>query len=280
MMAPSSSKHGQRDGVRYRLPAWFNDGRRLLLISDETGEETLEIHVTELGIEPVRLTGLDIGRPIALKMSPTQHKVAIANHRHELLIIDLTGLDPEEETDSGTDLAKRAVARSADSEAADSGTDENSTTTDEGMSETAVGGESEQRRETSHVEKAGSEDSLDEDSSLLSRFTIADRSPHRPIADFDWSPDGRWLTYGFGQSTHTTAIRLYRLPDPEADDETLHASSIHMITHPILHDLNPSFDPDGKYIYFLSRREFNPVRDGLHFDWGFPWGMRPYLITL
>ncbi len=43
---------------------------------------------------------------------------------------------------------------------------------------------------------------------------------------------------------------------------------------------SPSFDPDGKYLYFLSYREFNPVYDGLHFDLGFPWGMRPYLITL
>ncbi len=54
----------------------------------------------------------------------------------------------------------------------------------------------------------------------------------------------------------------------------------HVITRPVLHDVRPAFDPDGKYLYFLSYREFNPVYDGLHFDLGFPWGMRPYLITL
>ncbi|MBV7331330.1 PDZ domain-containing protein [Chloroflexi bacterium TSY] len=249
-------QHGQRDGVRYRLPEWFNDGRRLLLISDETGEETLEIHVTELGIAPVRLTGLDIGRPIALKMSPTQDKIAVANHRYELLIVDLTGLDPEEGTNLGTDVAD-----------------------DEGLNKRSDNGESEREKEGHHREGNETKGDLDKDS-MLSRLTMVDRSSHRQIAGFDWSPDGRWLTYGFGQSTHTTAIRLYRLPDPDAEDETLHTDSIHTITRPILHDLNPSFDPDGKYIYFLSRREFNPVRDALHFDWGFPWGMRPYLVTL
>ena len=52
------------------------------------------------------------------------------------------------------------------------------------------------------------------------------------------------------------------------------------ITEPVLHDVAPAFDADGKYLYFLSYREFNPVNDTLQFDLGFPWGMRPYLITL
>jgi tricorn protease len=42
----------------------------------------------------------------------------------------------------------------------------------------------------------------------------------------------------------------------------------------------PSFDPEGRYLYFLSLRDFDPVYDNLHFDLGFPFGMRPHLITL
>ena len=52
------------------------------------------------------------------------------------------------------------------------------------------------------------------------------------------------------------------------------------VTKPVLQDIGPAFDPDGKYLYFLSRREFDPVYDNLHFDLGFPKGMRPYLVTL
>ena len=81
---------GQRDGVRYRLAEWLNDGRRLVMVSDEPGEEVIEIHDGDPEKETIRLDGLDLGRPISMKVSPTADKVAIANHRHELLVVDLT----------------------------------------------------------------------------------------------------------------------------------------------------------------------------------------------
>ncbi len=112
------------------------------------------------------------------------------------------------------------------------------------------------------------------------QITFVDRSPYRAIAGVDWSPDGRWLVYGFGVTHQTTELRLYRLPDPEAEDDTLREGSIHRISRPVLHDVGPVFDPEGNYIYFISHREFNPVADNLHFDLGFPRGTRPYLITL
>jgi tricorn protease len=55
---------------------------------------------------------------------------------------------------------------------------------------------------------------------------------------------------------------------------------IHPLTEPVLRDVSPAFDPEGKYLYFLSYRYFNPVSDNLHFDLNFPRGVKPYLITL
>src|SRR5204863_3765747 len=85
-----------------------------------------------------------------------------------------------------------------------------------------------------------------------------------------FSPDGKWLAYGCAETLHTSVIKLCRLEDGQ----------ITRATTPVLLDLSPTFDPEGKYLYFLSRREFDPVYDGMHFDLGFPKGMRPYLITL
>ncbi len=195
---------GQREGVRYRLPEWTTDGKRLVLISDESGEEVIEIYSDDPQALPQRLPNLDLGRVVMQKMSPVADLLAVTNHRHELLLVDL---------ESG-------------------------------------------------------------------ELTVVDRSPHRLIGGFDWSPDGRWIAYGHSATPKTTAIRLYRLADKAADDPALQASAIHTITQPILRDVQPTFDPDGKYLYFLSYREFNPVYDNLHFELGFPWGMRPYLITL
>jgi tricorn protease len=195
---------GKPSGVRYRLSDWLNDGRRVVLVSDEPGEEVLEIHSWEPGIPTRRLDNIEFGRATDLRMAPMGEKVALTNHRHELIVVDL--------------------------------------------------------------EKGES--------------TLVDRSPYRQIAGIDWSPDGRWLAYSCASTHQTTELRLYRLPDPEAEDASLHQGSIHRITRPVLHDVSPAFDPEGNYLYFISYREFNPVYDSLHFDLGFPRGARPYLITL
>ena len=142
--------------------------------------------------------------------------------------------------------------------------------------------------------------------------STVDQGAFRDISGFDWSPDGRWLAYSFSPRMNTSEIRLYRVHEPEKDDtdtaqqsqdeeaeKTARAVAAEAgggqaspadtdgadnrrftITKPVLHDVRPVFDPDGRYLYFLSYREFNPVYDGLHFDLGFPWGMRPYLVTL
>ena len=97
-----------------------------------------------------------------------------------------------------------------------------------------------------------------------------DRSPFGRIDGLAWSPDGRWLAYSFPDSSQTRAIKLCRVED----GETVFA------TRPVLRDYGPAFDPEGKYLYFLSLREFNPVYDALQFDLSFPAGARPYAIAL
>jgi tricorn protease len=180
--------------VRYRLTRWLNDGRRVVTITDAEGEETLEVHALHDPSEPMRLDGLDIGRPSALRVSPTQDHVLLSNHRNEILFVD---------------LAARTLQ-------------------------------------------------------------VIDRSPYAHIRGMSWSPDGRWAAYGFVNTQYTTAIKLW--------DRT--TGETHTVTQPILHDVEPVFDPSGQYLYFLGARDLNPVYDQLHFDLGFPRGMRPFLVTL
>ena len=99
---------------------------------------------------------------------------------------------------------------------------------------------------------------------------ILDESSHGSIAGLSWSPDGHWIAYGFSATQNTSEIRLVEIE----------SGQIHTVTQPILQDTNPSFCPEGKYLYFLGKREFNPVHDNLHFDLGFPRGVRPFLLTL
>ncbi|GII78883.1 tricorn protease [Sphaerisporangium rufum] len=101
-------------------------------------------------------------------------------------------------------------------------------------------------------------------------LTLADRSPYGRIEDPAWSPAGDWLAYTCPDSAQTTAIKLYH-PD---------TGQAHQATRPVLRDARPAFDPQGRHLYFIGQRVFNPVHDALQFDLGFPLGTRPYAVTL
>ncbi len=187
-------QHGESDGVRYRFLEWLNDGKRFVAINDATGRENLIVFNPDEAGEPKTFAELEFGRATDLVVSPTDDAVAIANHRNELLVIDL---------------------------------------------------------------EAGSSHTID-------------RSDFGQMDGIAWSPDGRWLAYGFRATEQKTAIKLCNL---ESGDT-------YFATEPTLRDVAPAFDPEGKYLYFLGYRIFNPVYDQLHFDLSFPRGVKPYAITL
>jgi tricorn protease len=85
-----------------------------------------------------------------------------------------------------------------------------------------------------------------------------------------WAPDGRWLAYTLGITPQKTAIKLCRIESGET----------WQISEPVLYDAHPAFDPQGRYLYFVGARDFDPVVDNLGFEFSFPRGLRPYLITL
>ncbi len=187
-------QHGEPDGVRYRFLEWLNDGKRIVAINDATGQENVIVFNPDDASEPQTFAGIEFGRATDLAVSPTDDAVAIANHRNELLVVDLV---------SGT-----------------------------------------------------------------SRFI--DRSDYGQMQGVAWSPDGRWLAYGFRSTAQKTAIKLCNLESGQT----------HFVTEPALRDVSPAFDPEGKYLYFLGYRTFNPVYDNLQFDMSFPRGVKPYAITL
>ena len=98
----------------------------------------------------------------------------------------------------------------------------------------------------------------------------ADRSEFGRIEDPAWSPCGGWLAYTCPTSTRHTAIKLHEV----ASGRTM------LATAPEFRDWCPSFDPEGRYLYFLSLRTYDPVYDSVQFELSFPRAARPYLIAL
>ncbi len=90
------------------------------------------------------------------------------------------------------------------------------------------------------------------------------------ISGCAWSPDGRWVAYEQAINGQQIIIKLCRVETGET----------YPVTDPVRRDQNPAFDPAGRYLYFVSARDYNPVMDAMHFELSFPKGERPYLITL
>jgi len=104
----------------------------------------------------------------------------------------------------------------------------------------------------------------------LQKLHLIDKSRFADMGGLNWSPDGKWIVYDYPTTDRLRAIKLCEIKTFKS----------HVITRPVLEDFRPSFAPDGKYIYFLSKRMYVPYSDNLQFEMGFPKGTKPYLILL
>ncbi len=183
-------QHGDADGARYRHTQWLADGATRVAVGDATGEE----RVVLFGPDGERTLPWDVGRVVAMRASPRGTRIALANHRNEVLVGDV---------DAGT-------------------------------------------------------------------LTVIDRSDAARTEDLAWSPDGAWLAYAFWTDMRHCAIKLH---------DVANGASV-LATQPEFRDYCPAFDPEGRYLYFLSLRTFDPVYDAVQFELSFPRAARPYLVAL
>ncbi|PID29766.1 MAG: peptidase [Candidatus Cloacimonadota bacterium] len=100
--------------------------------------------------------------------------------------------------------------------------------------------------------------------------TVIDQNKFGMLDGFNWAPDGKWITWASNPDKRTVQIYLYNIDEKE----------IHPLCEPINKDFAPAFDPSGKYLYFSSIRNFEPVYDTVHFDLGFPEAVKPYIVIL
>ncbi len=90
------------------------------------------------------------------------------------------------------------------------------------------------------------------------------------IQDYVWSPDSRWVAYTKLEESGYESIFLYALETKQT----------HRITDDLTEDWSPSFDPKGRYLYFLSNRTFNPLMGAVDQNHIFLDMARPYAVLL
>jgi len=74
---------------------------------------------------------------------------------------------------------------------------------------------------------------------------------HGALANFsaDWSPDSRWMVYDRGENNRNRSIFIYDTQN----------STRKRVTSAFYNDYSPVFDPEGKYLYFITNRSFYPA---------------------
>jgi tricorn protease len=97
-----------------------------------------------------------------------------------------------------------------------------------------------------------------------------DRGKYGEIVNYVWSPDSKWLAYDKNAENQYSIVDLYSLTDQKITPATTSMTN----------SFGPVFDPEGKYLYFMSDRDFNEVLGNFDFEFANPKTTRVYVVTL
>lgn len=90
------------------------------------------------------------------------------------------------------------------------------------------------------------------------------------IRSYTWSPDGNWIAYAKPEIERMTKIYLYSLQRRKTFE----------VTDGWYNSYSPHFSTDGKYLFFVSDRDFNPIYSRTEFNHAYLSMARIYLVTL
>jgi tricorn protease len=100
--------------------------------------------------------------------------------------------------------------------------------------------------------------------------TLVDTARGHDLTDYDWSPDSRWVVYSKDGDSGQDAIWVYSLEQKRS----------YPLTDATYNDFSPLFSRDGKYIYFLSNRDFNLTFSAFERDYLYTQATRIYALAL
>ncbi|MFH1746093.1 MAG: S41 family peptidase [Planctomycetota bacterium] len=90
------------------------------------------------------------------------------------------------------------------------------------------------------------------------------------IQDYVWSPDSEWIAYTKMEQSMHDSIFLYSMKEQKS----------YRLTSDMTEDWSPSFDPEGRYLYFLSNRTFSPIMGFADQNHIFLDMTKPYIMLL
>jgi tricorn protease len=90
------------------------------------------------------------------------------------------------------------------------------------------------------------------------------------FSQFAWSPDSRWVAYVESAQNQFSRVVLYNTVDKKKTD----------VTDSWYSSGSPAFSRDGKYLFFVSDRNFNPIYSEVEWNFAYQKMSRIYAVTL
>ena len=99
---------------------------------------------------------------------------------------------------------------------------------------------------------------------------LIDQGKYGDLQGYAWSSDSLWVAYAKPEQNQNSTIYLYSTADRK----------ITPVTTSFTQSWNPVFDPQGRYLYFFSNRDFNEVLGVYDMEFSNPKATRIYAATL
>lgn len=108
-------------------------------------------------------------------------------------------------------------------------------------------------------------------------LTIADKTlkeiadnPTGQIRDYVWSPRGNHLAFSMGDGNGFSSVHIWSASDGQT----------RRVTDEMFTEFNPSWSPDGNYLYYLSVRDFQPQISNIEFNYATNRNVSIYALAL
>lgn len=108
-------------------------------------------------------------------------------------------------------------------------------------------------------------------------LTVADKKlvqvaqdARREIRDYQWAPGGGYLAFSMTDPNTFRSIWIWSAED----------GKLHRVTGEDFNEREPVWDPQGKYLYYFSGRDYSPQFDAIDFNWALDRNDGLYALAL
>jgi tricorn protease len=102
------------------------------------------------------------------------------------------------------------------------------------------------------------------------KITEVEHTLDGELHDASWSPDSKWLVYTLPRFSTTSTVVVYNLETTKKEE----------VTDDWFNSYGASFSDDGKYLTFISSRDFDPIYSSTEWNHAYGAQNKVYLVTL